>query len=336
MDPTVLNQEFIKNNNLKVDDKLVTDETHEILKKSKPQIFKFQEVTELQVLKMVRSIKSNACGVDGISAFFLKLGIDDSVFAFTEIINCSFKYCKFPERWKKAIVKPIPKTTKPFAASDYRPISLLPAFSKIIEKLAAKQMIDYLRNTGYLDNLQSAYKQSHSTTTALLNVTDDIYEALENSELTFLVLLDYSKAFDCANHRLILAKLKAAGLCDEPLSWISSYLNGRSQKVVTGKNESGWEAVVNGVPQRSVLGPLLFTVLVSDIKDAIKRGRYHLYADDTQLYYKCKVEDANATIDQINSDLENISNFSKRNCLKLNAGKSKYIIIGSRPNLKKT
>ena len=196
-------------------------------------------------------------------------------------------------------------------------------------------MIDYLRDTGYLDNLQSAYKQSHSTTTALLNVIDDIYEALENTELTFLVLLDYSKAFDCANHRLILAKLKAAGLCDEALGWISSYLSGRSQKVVTGTGESGWEAIINGVPQGSVLGPLLFTVLVSDIKDAIKRGRYHLYADDTQLYYTCKVDEVNETIDRINSDLSNISKFSKNNCLKLNAGKSKFIIIGSRPNLKK-
>ena len=133
-------------------------------------------------------------------------------------------------------------------------------------------MIDYLRETGFLDKLQSAYKKSHSTTTALLNVIDDIYEALENTELTFLVLLDYSKAFDCANHRLILAKLKAAGLCDEALDWVFSYLSGRSQKVVTGTGESEWEKMTNGVPQGSVLGPLLFTVLVSDIKDVIKRG----------------------------------------------------------------
>ena len=335
IDPTILNQAFVKNNNAKVNDNLVTDEITEILKKSKPQVFRFEEISELEVLKIVRSIKTNACGVDGISAFFLKLGIEHSVFAFTEIINSSFKYHKFPERFKKALVKPIPKIPNPLSASDFRPISLLPAFSKIIEKVAAKQMIDYLRNTGYLDNLQSAYKQAHSTTTALLSVTDDIYEALENSELTFLVLLDYSKAFDCANHRLISAKLKAAGLCDDALSWVSSYLSGRSQKVVTGTRESGWEATINGVPQGSVLGPLLFTVLVSDIKDAIKRGRYHLYADDTQLYYTCKVDQVNETIDKINSDLSNISRFSKNNCLKLNAGKSKFIIIGSRPNLKK-
>ena len=284
---------------------------------------------------MVRSIKTNACGVDGISAFFLKLGIEYSVYAFTNIINTSILYKKFPTRWKHAIVKPLPKNNNPACVSDYRPISLLPTFSKVIEKLLAKQIIEYLKETNYFDNLQSAYKHLHSTVTALVNVTDDIYECLENSELVFLVLLDYSKAFDCANHRLILAKLKAAGFRNDSLEWISSYLGGRSQKVITKLGESGWSEVVNGVPQGSVLGPLLFTVLVSDLRDAIKRGRYHVYADDTQLYYSCKCENVNNTINDINSDLDRISKYSKTNCLKLNAEKNKFIVIGSRQNLKK-
>ena len=155
-----------------------------------------------------------------------------------------------------------------------------------------------------------------------MNVTDDIYECLENSELVFLVLLDYSKAFNFANHRLIIAKLKAAGFRDDSLQWILSYLSNRHQIVKTGLGESNWQAVHNGVPQGSVLGPLLFTVLVSDLRDAIKRGRYHMYADDTQLYYSCKCEDANQTISYINNDLENISQYSKRNCLKLNTDRT--------------
>ena len=118
IDPTNLNQAFLKNNNAEVNADLISDEINEILKKSKPQVFKFQEVSELEILKIVRSIKTNACGVDGISAFFLKLGIEHSVFAFTDIINSSFKYNKFPDRYKKAIVKPIPKITIPLAASD--------------------------------------------------------------------------------------------------------------------------------------------------------------------------------------------------------------------------
>ena len=335
IDPNLLNSSFVKNNNAKLNEDLVTDEVNEILKKAIRPSFSFTEVNENQVIKMVRSIKTNACGIDRISAFFLKLGIEHSVYAFTNIINTSILYKKFPTRWKNALVKPLPKNNNPTCISDYRPISLLPTFSKVIEKLIAKQMLEYLKDTNYFDNLQSAYKPSHSTTTALLNVTDDIYECLENSELVFLVLLDYSKAFDCANHRLILAKLKAAGFRDDSLQWIFSYLNGRQQKVSTNLGESSWSEVLNGVPQGSVLGPLLFTVLVSDLRDAIKRGRYHMYADDTQLYYSCKCEDANATIRDINYDLDRISKYSKTNCLKLNAEKSKFIIIGSRQNLKK-
>ena len=274
LDPNVLNDTFVKNNNAKINEDLVTDEVNEILKKSVRPSFSFTEVSEDQVIKMVRTIKTNASGIDGISAYFLKLGIDYSVYAFTNIINTSILCKKFPTRWKDAVVKPLPKKNNPTCASDYRPISLLPAFSKVFEKLIAKQMIEYLKDTNYFDNLQSAYKQNHSTVTALLNVTDDIYECLENSELVFLVLLDYSKAFDCANHRLINAKLKAAGFRDDSLEWISSYLKDRHQKVASNTGESGWREVLNGVPQGSVLGPLLFTVLVSDLRDAIKRGRY--------------------------------------------------------------
>ena len=335
IDPNLLNAAFVKNNNAEIDEDLVSDEVNEILKKSIRPAFSFTEVNEEQIIKMVRSIKTNSCGIDGISAFFLKLGINYSVYAFTNIINTSIIYKKFPTRWKDAVVKPLPKINQPATASDYRPISLLPAFSKVFEKLIARQMIEYLKDTNFFDNLQSAYKASHGTITALLNVTDDIYECLENSELVFLVLLDYSKAFDCANHRLILAKLKAAGFRNDALDWIFSYLNGRRQKVTTGVGESSWSGVLNGVPQGSVLGPLLFTVLVSDLRDAIKRGRYHMYADDTQLYYSCKCENVNNTIKDINNDLEQIAKYSKTNCLRLNAEKSKFIIIGSRPNLKK-
>ena len=335
IDPNLLNASFVKNNNAKINEDLVTNEVKEILKKSARPSFSFTEVSEIQVIKMVRSIKTNACGIDDISAYFLKLGIESSVYAFTNIINTSIIYKKFPTRWKYALVTPLPKNNNPSCVSDYRPISLLPTFSKVVEKLIAKQMIEYLKDTNYFDNLQSAYKHSHSTITALLNVTDDIYECLENSELVFLVLLDYSKAFDCANHRLILAKLKAAGFRDDSLEWIFSYLDGRRQKVTTSQGESSWSEVFNGVPQGSVLGPLLFTVLVSDLRDAIKRGTYHMYADDTQLYYSCKCENVNTTIADINLDLSHISDYSKTNCLKLNAEKSKFIIIGSRQNLKK-
>ena len=143
------------------------------------------------------------------------------------------------------------------------------------------------------------------------------------------------KAFDCANHKLILAKLKALGFKNSSLKWISSYLSGRSQQVVTDKGESSWINLLNGVPQGSILGPLLFTILVSDISNDIKFCKYHLYADDTQLYITGKVQDIRLLIENLNKDLNKIAQFSENNCLRLNEGKSVFIFLGSQQNLTK-
>ena len=335
IDPTKLNDCFLSNNNATIDETKIDAEITNILKDSLPAAFRFHKVTETEVKKVIKSIKTNACGVDRISSYFLKMCIQQIIKPITDMVNCSFTKKIFPSRWKMAQVKPLPKINIPLTPSDFRPISLLPAISKIMEKLAAKQMVDHLKAKKLMDNYQSAYKQNHSTLTALLNITEDIYDALEDSEVTLLVLLDYSKAFDCANHRLILAKLKKLGFHKEALDWIHSYLFGRSQQVCTDNKTSTWKEMINGVPQGSILGPLLFTILISDIKTVISNGKYHLYADDTQVYYRCKVDNISETINKINLDLDKISNFSEQNCLKLNNDKSNYIIIGSHQNLSK-
>ena len=335
IDPDVLNEAFTSYNNSPVNDVKLNDYIDKILESRRRPTFNFREVSEAEVTKVAKSIKSNACGVDGISARYLIMSIDVIAPILAHIINCSFKYKWFPDRWKHAIIKPIPKNDEPAAASDFRPISLLPAISKIIEKIACSQMCDFFKGDMALDKLQSAYKKFHSTNTALLNITDDIYQSMDKSQITILILLDYSKAFDCANHRLIFAKLKAAGFQDEALSWILSYLSDRKQKVRTDLGESSWINIKNGVPQGSILGPLLFLVLVSDLYKSISNGHYHMYADDTQLYYHCKPDQVASVINKINTDLQNVQIFSNENCLKLNTGKSNFIIIGSRANLNK-
>ena len=137
LDPNTLNQSFVSNNNEVIDEATVSKEIKKILENSLPEMFEFQEVSKKQVLKAVKHIKSNACGIDNISAYFIKLSIEYSVHAFTDIINAAIKYNYFPARWKKALIKPLPKSLNQILPTDFRPISLLPAFSKIMEKLMA-------------------------------------------------------------------------------------------------------------------------------------------------------------------------------------------------------
>ena len=194
-------------------------------------------------------------------------------------------------------------------------------------------MSNFLQEHKLLDKLQSAYRPSHSTTTALLTVSDDIFKAIDNSEIALLTLLDYSKAFDTANHQLILAKLRHFGFHEDALTWVTSYLSNRKQKVRTD-SDSDWSSIQNGVPQGSILGPLLFTVLVSDISDNINTGSYHTYADDLQFLLTFKPEEDTDAFETTNTVLNNISNYSNNNFLKLNTDKTKYIVIGSQRNLK--
>ena len=335
LDPEVLNTNFTKNNNAAVNEMSLNEEIIKIKNNMLPPTFEFKQVTEKEVIDTVKLIKTNACGIDEISAFFIKMGISYSVHALTEIINTSLRFNVFPDRWKIALIKPIPKCADPKCVTDFRPISLLIAFSKILEKIAAKQMKTYLESNKLLDVFQSAYRENHSTTTALLEIVDSINKALDESEVTLLALLDYSKAFDCANHRLILAKLESLGFKNSALKWVASYLINRSQFVSTDKGVSTKLFLLNGVPQGSILGPLLFTILISDIHKCLKFCKHHVYADDTQIFISDKIQNINNMILRLNEDLNSIACFSKNNCLKLNSTKTNYIIIASEKNISK-
>ena len=329
----LLNTTFSANNNKIIDYRKVDDYIKKILEKVLPQRFKFEPVTELEIIKIVKSIKTNAMGIDNISAKFIKVGIGIIAPFVTDIVNNAIKYNVFPCRWKLALIKPLPKVPHPVVPTDFRPISLLVAFSKILEKVLASQMLKYLRENKLLNKFQSAYTKNYSCTTVLLDITDFIFDAFDNGEIVILVLLDYSKAFDCANHKLILAKARALGFMNSAISLLESYLSDRKQKIKLDDGESEWCSLINGVPQGSILGPLLFTILLTDIKDIIVNCKHHCYADDTQVFTKCKIPDIENCIEKLNQDLENVAKFSEQNCLDLNAGKSKFIIFGTGPNL---
>ena len=335
--PQELNECFLKNNNADIDENFIDDKITELYDNTLPCIhkFSFRAASELEVKKVVNSIKSNSSGVDEINIFVLKLLINRISGVLTHIINISFEHSTFPDRWKKAIIKPIPKILCPLKASDFRPISLLPTLSKIIEKVANVQMVLYLNEHRLLDPNQSAYRVFHSTTTALLKITEDILESLEDLEISIMVFLDFSKAFDTVNHRLLLEKLKILGFDANACGWVESYLSNRYQCVKVGDDCSEWRHIKNGVPQGSILGPLLFTILTSDMRKCFHYGSYHEYADDTTEYKNSTVENLNESIQEINSDMERVSTYCKNNILTLNEGKCEFMLIGSKNAIKK-
>ena len=337
IDPTVLNDKFVSNNNTPGNEDAINNEINNILNRD-PILrnnFEFSQVEEQQIKSLVKSLKYTSGGHDDITAKMIKLVIPFAITALTNIVNTSLVSGVFPEQWKKAIVIPIPKIPDPNNPNDYRPISLLATLSKILEKVVAKQMLKYLEDNNLMELFQSGFRPNHCTATALLKVSDDIFSSIDAAEVSFLILLDYSKAFDTVNHKLLLAKLMSMGFYGASLEWIGSYLSGRSQKVKSNGQFSDWNFIHNGVPQGSILGPLLFTVLVADLRSSLSHTSFHQYADDVQLKKSSKVTDARNTINNINSELENISNYSISNGLRLNYEKSKYMVIGSRQNVKK-
>ena len=337
IDPSVLNEQFVSNNNATGDEDAINTEINNLLNKGPVtrNIFEFQQVDENHIKSLVKSLKYTSGGHDGITAKMLKLVIPYAITALTNIVNTSLVSGIFPLHWKKALVIPVPKIPNANEPSHFRPISLLPTLSKILEKVVAKQMFKYLEDNNLLELLQSGFRAKHSTATALLKISDDIFSAIDASEVSFLVLLDYSKAFDTVNHKLLLTKLKNMGFDRNSLNWLGSYLCDRTQQVKSNGQLSGWNHIINGVPQGSILGPLLFTVLVSDIQSSLDYSNFHQYADDLQIDKHAKIADACKAINEINSDLENISHYSISNGLRLNYEKSKYMIIGTRQAINK-
>ena len=332
-----LNKAFTSNNNKKLNEDFINSRISNLYKKTNPCIhkFSFAPVSEEEVIKIVKSIKSKSSGIDGINISTILLFLPRITTVLTNIINVSFELNQFPERWKKALITPIPKCEVPLQESDFRPISLLPTFSKVLEKAANIQIVAYLLKHDLLDPYQSAYRKNHSTFTALLKITYDILDSIDDSNITLLIFLDFSKAFDTVNHKILLAKLKILGFQNDTCEWIHSYLSNRSQQVLCGNVSSDWIHIENGVPQGSILGPLLFTILVSDMRWHIWDGSYHQYADDTDLLLETSVDNINVTIGKANNVLEKISTYCNDNFLNLNAGKTKFMFIGSRPAIKK-
>lgn len=291
--------------------------------------FNLKLVTQNDILRSLYEIKSNAIGYDNISARMLKMCVPHCLSPLTNIINSCLEAGTVPELWKKALITPIPKKTNPTIA-DLRPISILPATSKILEKIVKSQMVQYLEVNNILPKFQSGFRKGYGCSTALLRITSDITQIIDQGGCCPSVLVDMSKAFDSLNIGLLLAKLKFYNL--EYNNFFKSYLTGRSQAVRLNDElgnllVSHFQPVETGVPQGSILGPLLFSVFTADVQNVIKHSLYHMYADDIQIYLPCSTKDLVESVDKINDDLNNISDWSEHNSLLINPQKTQAILF---------
>ena len=221
---------------------------------------------------------------------------------------------------------------------NYRPVSNLSFISKIIEKVVAKRIHSHLSQTGTSNPFQSAYKKLHSTETALLKIHNDIVEAMDRGRVVALTLLDLSAAFDTIDHCTLLQRLESCfGISGHALNWFCSYLGDRHQQVKIGATLSQSSHIPFGVPQGSVLGPLLFTLYTTPLSTVISDHSipHHLYADDSQLYVSFSASDSSASLQKLRSCLSSVQNWMLVNKLKLNPDKTEFLLIGHKKQREK-
>lgn len=249
----------------------------------------FTEVSETYIRELIDKSKPKSCCLDPVPTRILKQSLDVLVHPITKVVNASLTTGEFPSSLKKGIIYPSIKkqTLDQEEFTSYRPITNIAFLSKTLERVVAAQTINYLTDNDLMAKLQSAYRCFHSTETALLRVCNDILLALDSRQEVVLVLLDLSSAFDTIDHDVLLDRLRSRyGIKGTALNWFRSYLANRTQSVRIGDSCSSDRMLKYGVPQGSVLGPLLFSLFFAPIEDVILAHglRCMVYADDSQLY----------------------------------------------------
>ena len=235
-----------------------------------------------------------------------------------------------PDICKVAVVTPIFKGGEFENPGNYRPISILPVLSKTIENFINSQLTQYLDDRGLISKHQYGFRKDHSTTYLMLDLFDKIYSAKGKQKHPGIVFLDIKKAFDTVNHSILLSKLKHYGLRGTALNWFKSYLSARTQQTRVGKSISDFIGLTSGVPQGSILGPLLFTIFINDLPSACIQSMPYLFADDGALYFE-NINRKNYL--NVKNEIKSIFGWLQANKLAINCDKTNFIIFDSKPNL---
>ena len=284
---------------------------------------------------------NKSCSLDPWPTFLVLEYLDILITPITSIINASLEQGKCPNFYKQAHVTPILKKKLSLYKEmfkNYRSVSNLNFISKILERVVAVQLQTHLDEAGLMSAFQSAYRKQNSTVSALLNIRNDILLNMAKGSVTALTLLDLSAAFDTIDHTILLDRLNVYyGISELALGWFKSYLPGGTHSVKVGNTLSHPAALQYGIPQGSVLGPILFSLYTNPISSIIHSHssiNHHFYADDTQLYITLSPTNFSCFIQKLKNCLNDIQNFMFANKLKRNPEKTEFILIGSKNNRK--
>ena len=274
-------------------------------------------VNEMEILRTCNEINVNkSSSIKNVSSRIIKdafLCIPDVVL---HLIQVAFDIGIFPDEWKIANVTPLQKGGDKTSVTNQRPVSLLPLPSKIIERILHDRIMFHLERNNLLEINQGGFRKKHSTMDTISKFTNDIFNGLNNREMTTAVFIDLAKAFDTVNHEILLKKLKYIGIKGNLLKLLKNYLCNRKQTTTVNSNISGYRDITCGVPQGSILGPLLFLMYVNDLSSVLRYCKYQLYADDTVIYHTN--HDVNISKENLEKDLKKFIIWCNGNALTVN------------------
>lgn len=282
----------------------------------------FNEEIVTKHLNLVNETKSQ--GADSIHPKLIKETVTSITIPVTKIFNKSMQTSQLPSDWKLANITPIHKKGPRHDVSNYRPISLTSIICKTMERIIRDCLMKHMEDNNLFTKHQHGFRKGKSCVTQLIEVMEKWTEELDEQNAIDCIYLDFQKAFDTVSHKRLIHKLKAYGITGNLLLWIEDFLNGRKQRVILNGDSSEWANVTSGIPQGSVLGPILFTIYINDLPDVVENF-VKLFADDTKIYATVNTEQEKNSLQK---DIDSLTTWSDTWLLKFNKSKCKHLHLG--------